>query len=291
MWSGLRPSSAVPHPLARPEGEHRHRAAGGGRCGAATLVWRVSHNSEHGQPGPLAYKIDTLVVNRKLDEAGRPTPASSGLGASPTSAGSWAWSTAARTGPTSSGRCTRTPSPPSRPRSDTRPSMGPGSRVRHDPVHRRDDRRDVARRAAGRCRLHPPARPLPEVLRLRPVAGRSITTTSRPYPPPPSRYYELLSYHVFVALKHGQPRAQMRYSEFCRHAPQTRYTGFGPMRKQMAKIHAPHLRSGYLAGVEFKATTNHDDARLGDDLHTRPEGPSGVPGVHAEGGRSPGTSS
>ncbi len=43
-------------------------------CGAATLVWHVSHNSEHGQPGPLGYKIDTLVVNRKLDEAGRPTP-------------------------------------------------------------------------------------------------------------------------------------------------------------------------------------------------------------------------
>ena len=27
-----------------------------------------------GQPGPLAYRVDTLVLNRKIDEAGRPVP-------------------------------------------------------------------------------------------------------------------------------------------------------------------------------------------------------------------------
>jgi hypothetical protein len=34
----------------------------------------VSYNSDFGQPGPLAYKVDTLVVNRRIDEAGRPLP-------------------------------------------------------------------------------------------------------------------------------------------------------------------------------------------------------------------------
>ena len=38
------------------------------------LRWKVSHNSEYGQPGPLAYKLDTLVVNRRIEEAGRPLP-------------------------------------------------------------------------------------------------------------------------------------------------------------------------------------------------------------------------
>ena len=47
-------------------------------------------------------------------------------------------------------------------------------------------------------------------------------------------------------------------AEFCVYAPQTRYPGFGPMRKQMAKLHAPHLRSGYIAGVEFEAATDRD---------------------------------
>jgi hypothetical protein len=36
--------------------------------------WEVTYNSKYGQPGPLAYKLDTLVVNRRLDELGRPLP-------------------------------------------------------------------------------------------------------------------------------------------------------------------------------------------------------------------------
>ena len=29
----------------------------------------------YGQPGPLAYKLDTLIINRRIEEAGRPSPA------------------------------------------------------------------------------------------------------------------------------------------------------------------------------------------------------------------------
>src|SRR5512143_214535 len=38
------------------------------------LRWKVSYNSEYGQPGPLAYKLDTLIINRKIEGTGRPTP-------------------------------------------------------------------------------------------------------------------------------------------------------------------------------------------------------------------------
>ena len=41
--------------------------------GTATQ-WKVSYNSEYGQPGWLAYKLDTLVINRKIEEVGRPVP-------------------------------------------------------------------------------------------------------------------------------------------------------------------------------------------------------------------------
>lgn len=34
-------------------------------------TWQVSHNSRYGQPGPLAYKVDTHVVNRRIDKASR----------------------------------------------------------------------------------------------------------------------------------------------------------------------------------------------------------------------------
>jgi hypothetical protein len=72
------------------------------------------------------------------------------------------------------------------------------------------------------------------------------------------RWYEVASYRVYAALKHHWPQARFGYAEFCVYAPQTRYTGVGPMRKQMAKLHAPHVRSSYLAGVEFEATTDRD---------------------------------
>jgi hypothetical protein len=31
--------------------------------GEADFKWEVTYNIKHGQPGPLAYKIDTLIVN------------------------------------------------------------------------------------------------------------------------------------------------------------------------------------------------------------------------------------
>src|SRR3954468_17677453 len=42
--------------------------------GETVLQWEVSYNSKWGQPGPLAYKLDTLVINRKIEEATRPIP-------------------------------------------------------------------------------------------------------------------------------------------------------------------------------------------------------------------------
>src|SRR6516165_2619772 len=42
--------------------------------GEVSIQWEVTHNSKFGQSGPLAYKIDTLTINRKIEEATRPIP-------------------------------------------------------------------------------------------------------------------------------------------------------------------------------------------------------------------------
>ena len=42
--------------------------------GDEDVKWEVTYNSKHGQPGPLAYKLDTLIVNQRIDEMGRPLP-------------------------------------------------------------------------------------------------------------------------------------------------------------------------------------------------------------------------
>ena len=42
--------------------------------GETTLQWKVTYNSGFKRPGPLAYKTDTLVINRRIEEAPRPIP-------------------------------------------------------------------------------------------------------------------------------------------------------------------------------------------------------------------------
>jgi hypothetical protein len=38
------------------------------------LHWEVSYNDRYGQLRQLAYKLDTIVINQKTDELGRPLP-------------------------------------------------------------------------------------------------------------------------------------------------------------------------------------------------------------------------
>jgi hypothetical protein len=42
--------------------------------GELELYWKVSPNSALGEPRQLAYKLDTLIINRRIDELGRPLP-------------------------------------------------------------------------------------------------------------------------------------------------------------------------------------------------------------------------
>ncbi len=77
-------------------------------------------------------------------------------------------------------------------------------------------------------------------------------------PPAPQRFYELLSYQMYAALKYDRPRAKLTYSEFCAHAPQTRHTDWESVRSQMNKVHRPHRESGYIAKVDFQQTTDGD---------------------------------
>lgn len=45
-----------------------------GEVGETEIYWNVSPSREYGEPRQLAYKLDTLVINRRIDEAGRPIP-------------------------------------------------------------------------------------------------------------------------------------------------------------------------------------------------------------------------
>jgi len=60
---------------------------------------------------------------------------------------------------------------------------------------------------------------------------------------------------MLPAIKYNQ-RAKLPYSEFCMYSTMTRYETFEQMKKQMWKIHQPHIKAGYLAKVEYEPTTD-----------------------------------
>jgi hypothetical protein len=75
------------------------------------------------------------------------------------------------------------------------------------------------------------------------------------------RWYELISYLFWAAFKNQQPYAEMRYSEYCKLAPQKRLMDRHKAQTQMGKIARPHLKSGYLAKVEYCSTTDAEGNR------------------------------
>jgi hypothetical protein len=77
-------------------------------------------------------------------------------------------------------------------------------------------------------------------------------------PPAAQRCYELISYKLFTALKYQHPHAKFLYSEYCAFAAQQRYTDYDQVKKQMYKIHKPHVASGYFERVRYEAITDED---------------------------------
>jgi len=80
--------------------------------------------------------------------------------------------------------------------------------------------------------------------------------------PASARLYEIISSRVFAALKKERndaalknedtdPLARIRYSEFCELSALTRHEAGHMMRKQMKKLHAPHIKSGYISEVSY----------------------------------------
>src|SRR5579863_1124106 len=48
--------------------------------GKVDLLWQVSPSRDYGEPRQLAYKLDTIIINRRIDEERRPLPAMVRLG-------------------------------------------------------------------------------------------------------------------------------------------------------------------------------------------------------------------
>ncbi len=99
---------------------------------------------------------------------------------------------------------------------------------------------------------------------MRPLDYEYLTSLS----PGAQRFYELLSFQMYGAIAGGRPRAKMRYSDYCKYAPQIRYLDFDHVKKQMFKIHAPHREAGYIAKVDYEQAVDGEGAPDWEMLYT-----------------------
>ncbi len=224
--------------------------------GELALRWEVSYNSRYGQPGPLAYKLDTLVVNCRIEAAGRPIPRYIRLGSLKEIARELDLggdTTLVKRALLQNAFAAITARIKYRSTDGAERELD-ANFTRYE-VHFAGERLPDGWEAdAVYLALGETYRRILDTALTRPLNYAYLRNLA----PLAQRWYEVASYRVYAALKHHWPRVRLSYAEFCVYAPQTRYTGLGPVRKQMGKVHAPHLMAGYIAEVAFEATTDHE---------------------------------
>lgn len=223
--------------------------------GTTLFLWEVSHNSRYGQPGPLAYKLDTLVINRRIDEAGRPAPKVLKLGSLREIAeeldmggdtnlikkalrqNASAFITAKTTYKGLDGA----------------EHYFEFSDTRYGVVFTGEKLPNGLKADAVFLVFHDLYLQVLNTAPKRPLDYDYL----RDLPPAPQRFYEVVSYEMLPAIKYRQ-RAKLPYSEFCMYSTMTRYFDFEHVKKQMYKIHQPHVKAGYIAKVEYEAIVDEE---------------------------------
>jgi hypothetical protein len=224
--------------------------------GEIELLWRVSPSRDYGEPRQLAYKLDTIIINQRIDEAGRPLPKILRLGSlndicaelgltidHGTNAKNIrnAFLQNALTGITA--------------KFSYRANDGTERRLeagftRYSVIFTGEKLPDGRKADAVYIVFNDP---FWEVLNNAPVRPLD-RAYMKELPPAAQRFYEIISRKIFAALKNDYSRAKISYSEYCTFSAQLRHFERQPVQDQMAKVLRPHKKSGYITGVKYEPT-------------------------------------
>ena len=223
----------------------------------SALLWEVTYNSKYGQPGPLAYKLDTLIVNRRIEEAGRPIPKLVRLG----SLRDLCRELGNSEGGDSVQAIRKALLQNASAFINAKLSYRGGDKTEHY-AEIADTRYGVIftgeklptgeEADAVYLVLHDNYRAILDAAMTRPLDYDYM----KALPPSAQRFYEIVSYQIYAALHFQNERAKLRYSDYCLLSTAIRYPDFEHVKKQMYKVHRPHLESGYLAKVFYEQTTD-----------------------------------
>jgi hypothetical protein len=226
--------------------------------GAVELLWEVSYNERYGQPRQLAYKLDTIVINRRIEEAGRPLPKAIRVGslreickeldlsegestnqikrAIHQNAGTYITAKLNYVG------------------NDGVERKLEAGFTRYSVIFTGEKLPDGKRADAVYLILNEPYREVLNNAPIRPLDYNYLKALT----PAAQRCYEIISYRIFAAIKFKLPHARLSYSEYCTFSAQRRYFDFDHVKKQMYKVHRPHLQSHYLAKVWLEGSTDEE---------------------------------
>jgi hypothetical protein len=245
--------------------------------GDLDYLWEVATSAHYGPPGPLAYKLDTLVINRLLDALPRPVPAVLTVGSLRQVAPQLGLNTSGRQQAHLKSAFHQNASAYIVTKLRYRDRDGRQRRLeagftRYSVVFQGERLPDGTPADAVYLILSEPYREILNHAPVRPLDYAYLQALT----PMAQRFYELLSYHIFATLTHRRPHATLRYGAYCLLATQQRYTAYEQVKKQMYKVHRPHLAAGYITQVRSTPTTDAD-GQLDWLLHYTPG-----PKAHAE---------
>ena len=250
------------HNLAKKEGADYHHPENA--QGEMELYWKVSPNVDLGEPRQLAYKLDTLIINRRIDELGRPLPKVLRLDSFKQMCTNLDMTASGRTNDklkqafhANAGayiiaklRYTAT--------DGTERTLEAGF-TRYSVVFTGERLPDGTQADAVYLVLNEPYWEVLNSAPTRPLDYDYLKALT----PAAQRCYEILSYKLFAALKYQYPHAKLLYSEYCIFSAQQRYADYPHVKKQMYKVHKPHLASGYLGASATKLPRTRTAARTG----------------------------
>jgi hypothetical protein len=225
--------------------------------GEVEIKWEVSYNDKHGQARQLAYKLDTIVINRRIEEEGRPLPKLIRLGSLREIA--------------------------------DRLDMGGNTNVIKRALRQNasafitvkvaytnlDGTEKTLEADFTRYSVIFTGERLPDkrradcvYLNLNDVYWTMLNEAPwRPQDydylkaltPAAQRFYEIVSAKFYNTFRFSNLNAsKIAYSEYCAYSAQQRYFDYEHFKKQMYKVHLPHKKSGYLSDVSYESMQDAD---------------------------------
>ena len=226
--------------------------------GKLKTIWEVSPNSKYGQPSILAYKIDTLVINRKIDELRPNVPRIIKLGSLRDicndlgiTAGQNTQDVKKALHQNASAYVTANIHFKTKEHGEEYLEFGA---TRYDVYFTGKKLPNGKKADAVYIVLHESFHKFLNDVQTRPLDYEYL----KKLPPTAQRFYELISTQIYAHIKNKLPCAKLRYSEFCLYSPLTRYFNYDQVKKQMYKIHKPHREFGYIERIDFEKTTDEN---------------------------------